>query len=83
MKIVSQNHLTRPISLGINFILKIWWSRVASRKYQESGRYEDHSQAIWMDGQIREFMDEHIQDYLTFRTTDVDDILSAVEETLS
>jgi hypothetical protein len=52
-------------------------------EYQESGRYEDHSQAIWMDGQIREFMDEHIQDYLTFRTTDVDDILSAVEETLS
>ena len=52
-------------------------------EYQEAGRYEDHSQAIWMDGQIREFMDEHIQDYLTFLTTDIDGILSAVEKTLN
>lgn len=51
-------------------------------EYQEAGRYEDHSQAIWMDGQIVEFMDEHIKDYLTFRTTDIDGILSAVEEKL-
>jgi adenylate kinase family enzyme len=51
-------------------------------EYQEAGRYEDHSQAIWMDGQITEFMDEHIKDYLTFRTTDIDGILSAVEEKL-
>ncbi len=51
-------------------------------EYQEAGRYEDHEQAIWMDHQIRSFMDEHIGDYLTLRTVDKNDILSAVEKVL-
>jgi len=47
--------------------------------YQEAGRYEDESDAIWMDGQMREFLDEHLQNYFVFPTTDFDNILSTVK----
>lgn len=50
--------------------------------YQESGRYENYKQAIWMDGQIREFMDNYLESYLIFSTIEIDEILSAVEEKL-
>lgn len=51
--------------------------------YEEAGRYEDHEKAIWMDGQIRDFMDEHLDNYLTFRTQDIDAILVAIEKNLT
>lgn len=77
-----ETHLTQTQTFEEKFpSLNIFLDRTGL-EYQEAGRYEDHEQAMWMDGQIKEFMDAHLESYLIFRTTDTDAILAAVEETL-
>lgn len=51
--------------------------------YQEIGRYENYEQALWMDGQIKNFMDEHLDSYSIFHTKDINGILSVVKEKIS
>jgi len=48
-------------------------------KYDGSGRYENLDEAIKMDENIRDFMNEHIGDYATMPSSELEQIISYIK----